>query len=414
MIRFFPFPRSGPLLVTGLTTLGYFLLATSGAADWPHYRGPGYDGSVRAKGALIVPGGAPEVLWKASVGKGTSAVTVSGGRAYTMGNVGGKDSVFCLDANTGRPIWRHQSPVALDPNMFEGGPRATPTVSGELVFCVSHQGDLSALDAGSGKRLWVRHYQQDFGGRRPQWGYAGSPTVEGNLVLVDAGGAGASTVALDKNSGRVVWKSGSDEAGYASVVVATLAGRRTAIVLKAGALVGLDVKSGNEWWRWPWKTEYDVNAATPVVLGDRILISSGYNAGATLLEVTPRGVSERWRNKNLRAHINSPVIAQGYVFGIDGNTGGGNLVCLDLSNGAKRWQEKTVKGGSLIVVNGKFIVLTEKGELVVADASPAGFYPQLRARVLDPRCWVQPSFAAGRLFVKNNEGQIACLDLGAK
>lgn len=414
MTRFRLATRSTPLLAIAVAMLGYFLLPGPAAAEWPHYRGPNYNGSTREKGALVVPQGAPRVLWKTPVGKGTAAITVSSGRAYAMGNAGGKDSVFCLDAMTGRQIWRHQYSLELDANMFEGGPRATPTIDGGLLFTVSHQGDLFALSAKSGQPLWVKHYQQDFDGRRPQWGYAGSPTVEGNLVLLDVGGDRASTVALDKTSGRVVWKSGSDEAGYASVVVATVAGKRTAIVLKAGALVGLDVESGEELWRSDWKTSYDVNAATPVVAGDQILISSGYNAGATLLEITPRGVTERWRNKNLRAHVNSPVVFQGQVFGIDGNTGGGNLVCLDLASGARRWQDKTLKGGSLILVNGKLIVLTEKGELAVGDASLRGFTPQLRARVLEHRCWVQPAFVAGRLFVKNNEGQIACLDFGAK
>ena len=172
------------------------------------------------------------------------------------------------------------------------------------------------------------------------------------------------------------------------------------VILKADALVGCDAKDGRELWRTSWKTDYDVNAATPLLVGgDRILVSSGYNAGCALYEVAGGKVNQLWRNKNLRTHINSPVALGGFVYGMDGNANGGNLVCLDLANGGERkWQEKSVKGGSLVAANGKLIVLSEKGELVICDTTPEGFHAISRAPVLDKRCWVQPTLDAGRLF----------------
>ena len=294
--------------------------------------------------------------------------------------------------------------------MFEGGPAATPTVDGNRVYSVSHQGDLFCLDAATGKAVWSKHYQKDFGGQRPRWGFAGSPTVEGNLVLVDVGGKGASTVALDKATGATVWKSGDDEAGYASPVVATIAGKRTVVVFKAAHFVGLDLKDGKELWRGQWKTSYNVNAATPLVVGDRIFVSSGYGSGCALFEVAASGVSELWRNKNIKSQINSPVEFQGSVFGVNGQTDShAPLTCIALQNGAEKWQEKSVSGGALVLADGKLICLTEKGELVIGAASADGFKPLSRTQVLGGRNWVQPTYANGRIFCRNNDGDLVAL-----
>ena len=409
------FARRNPLTIAAIAVLGYCVLSNQSRADWLHYRGPSMNGLSPEKGwsAQFPPGG-PKQLWKVDLGTGTASVTVAGDHVFCMGNQGGSDVIQCLDAKTGRTVWRHPFPLELDPNMFEGGPRSTPTIDGARVFTVSHQGDLSCLDAATGKKIWYKHYQKDLDGRRPQWGYAGSPTIDGNLVFLDVGGAGASTVALDKATGNLVWKSGADEAGYASPVVATIGGKKTVVILKASHLVGLDAAGGKELWRSEWKTEYNVNAATPIVTGDRILITSGYNHGAALIGISGGKARELWKNKSLREHFNSPVVVGDAIYGVDGNAGGGNLVCLDLASGATKWAEKSTKGGSLISADGKLIVLTEKGELVIADATPAGFHAISRAPVMSGRCWVQPVLSGGRLFLKNNAGTLVCCDLGGQ
>ncbi len=395
--------------------LAFVIGANVAHADWPSYRGPlGNGASTEKNWNAQFPADGPKVLWRADFGTGISAVTISGGRAYSMGNVDGADVIYCLDASTGREQWRHKFPLKLDDNMFEGGPRSTPTVDGDRVYTVSHEGDLWCLNATTGKPIWYHHYQKDFNGRRPSWGYAGSPLVTGKMVVCDVGAENGSTVALDKETGATIWKAGADKAGYASPVEATVDGKSVIVVLKADSLVGCDVKDGHELWRGKWKTDYDVNAATPLVVSNnRILVSSGYNAGCILYEITGSEAKELWRNKNLRAHINSPVALQGFVYGIDGNANGGELVCLDLANGQRKWQDKSVKGGSLISANGKLIILTEKGELITGDASPEGFHPISRAQIFDKRCWVQPTLASGKLYVKDNFGEARCLSLGA-
>jgi outer membrane protein assembly factor BamB len=381
------------------------------AADWPQYRGPSQNGVAAESLPPTISKAEPRELWKAALGIGTSGIAVANGRAYSMGNERDKDVVRCLEARTGREVWKHSYPLALDKRMFEGGPAATPTVDGNFVYTVSHQGDLWCLDAATGRKIWYKHYQKDFGGNRPQWGFAGSPLVEGNLLICDVGARRGSTIALDKTNGTLVWKSGNDGAGYATPVAATIAGRRTIVMFKANALVGLDAKDGRELWRSPWKTSYDVNAATPLVIRDTIFISSGYNSGCALVALEGGKAREVWRNKNLKAHINSPVAVNDHVYGVDDQVGGGRLVCLDLANGKLAWHERGVSGGALIAADAKLIVVSEKGELVIAEANPVDFKPLARAQVLGGRCWVQPTLANGLLYVKNNAGDLVCLEL---
>jgi outer membrane protein assembly factor BamB len=342
-------------------------------------------------------------------------VTVSGDRAYTMGNVKNHDHVFCFDAKTGAEIWKHEYPLEVDKRMFEGGTAATPTIDGERVYTVSHQGDLWCLNAATGRKVWYKHYQKELGGKRPQWGFAGSPTVEGNLLILDVGGKDASTVALDKTTGAVVWKSGDDPAGYATPVVANLGGKRTIVMFKGAALIGLEVKDGRELWRVPWKTNYEVNAATPIVVGDKIFISSGYGYGCALIEVGAGGKAvEKWRNKNLKAHINSPVFSKGFIYGIDDQASNrAPLVCLDFTTGQVKWSQRGI-GGALVAADGKLVVLSESGELIIAEETPTAFRTFARAQVLPKRCWVQPTVSGGRAFCRNNDGQLVCVDLSGK
>jgi outer membrane protein assembly factor BamB len=386
------------------------MLGPAALADWTFYRGPSQNGTSAEKLGTLPMGGLRQ-LWKVSVGTGASSITVSGDRVFTVGNVQNKDNVWCFDAKTGRVLWNHQYPLDVDKRSFEGGTAATPTVDGTRVYTVSHQGDLFCLDAATGKPLWYKHYQHDLGGHRPYYGYAASPLVDGNMLICEVGGKDASTVALDKATGNVMWKSGDDELGYASPIAADILGQRTLVLFKSTNVVGLEAQTGRELWRQAWKTEYDINAATPLVDGNRIFVTSGYGAGCALFEVTASGVSEHWRNKNLRSHVNSPVLWQGAIYGID-NTASPKapLVCLDLETGALKWSEK-LGGGAFVMVDGKLVVLTEPGELVIGAASAAGFKAVLHQHVLPSRCWVQPTVANGRIFCRNNTGEMVALAL---
>ncbi|HEY5706210.1 MAG TPA: PQQ-binding-like beta-propeller repeat protein [Terrimicrobiaceae bacterium] len=401
--------KSTPSLVWLAVSAFCFLHSFATAVEWPQWRGVNRDGISTEK---ISPASwgkdGPKKFWKKEVGIGASSVAVREGRLYTMGNNGDIDVVFCLDATTGAEIWRHTYPQPLGPRQFEGGPAGTPTIDGDKVYTLSHEGDLFCLSAASGKVLWSKNLQRDFGGNRQRWGYAGSPLVDGGLVIVDSGGESASTVALDKTTGTLKWKSGNDSAGYSSPIGFDLAGTRCIAVFKGDALVGLNAANGQELWRYPWKTSYDVNAPTPIVFGDKILITSGYGTGCALLQVRPGKAIEIWRNKNMRSQLASPVLVQGYIYGIDGNVGGGELRCLDLEDGKIKWKQN-IGGGTLIAAGGHLLALSERGELIVVEASPTSYREVARTQVLGGHCWVTPAVANGKIYCKNNQGTLVCL-----
>jgi outer membrane protein assembly factor BamB len=401
--------KSTPSLVLFVVAASCFFLPFAHAVDWPQWRGINRDGisSEEISPASWGKDG-PKQLWRKEVGTGVSSVVVRGGHLYTMGNKGGTDVVFCLDASTGAEIWRHTYSQGVEARQFEGGPAGTPTVDGDRVYTLSHEGDLFCLSAASGKVLWSKNLQKDFGGIRQKWGYSGSPLVDGDLVILDAGGPGASTVALDKITGAVKWKAGNDGAGYSSPVAFDLGGVRSIVIFKADALVGLNSANGQELWRYPWQTKYDVNAPTPIVSDNKIFITSGYDTGCALLQVRPGKVTEIWRNKNLRSQLASPVLVQGYIYGIDGNVGKGELRCLELANGAIKWKQK-IGGGTLIAAGGYLLVLSERGELIVVEASPTNYREVARAQVLGGHCWVTPAVANGKIYCKNNQGSLVCL-----
>lgn len=390
------------------------LIAAAGmparAGDWLHYRGPHRDGIALEKWTPPSRGAALREAWRANVGVGTSSVTVSGNRLYTCGHSAGQEIVQCLDAVSGKQLWRFAHPVALDPNLFEGGSRSTPTVTKEGVYVLSHEGHLHCLDPQSGAVLWQKHLVRDFGGRKPEWGYSGAPLVDGERLILDAGGSSGSTLALNRLTGILIWKSGSEAAGYASPVILPLEPEPALVLFKAEGLVGCNPETGKPLWSFPWETSYQINAATPLLVGkDRIFISSGYNTGAALVSIASGKATQIWRNKNLRAHINSPVLWGDALFGIDGNTGGGNLVCLNPNTGEKRWEEKSVKGGALIAASGLLLIVSEKGDLVVAEASADSFRQIHRQAVLKNRTWAQPVLAHGRLYLRDNVGTLVCL-----
>lgn len=383
-------------------------------ADWPHYRGAHMDGSTREE-IPAWPAGGPKELWRVQLGTGCASVTVVGGRVFGAGYRDGREALQCLDANSGKLLWSHAWPAKLGDYLFGGGPRATPTVDGGRVYMLGADGHLACVDAATGKPVWEKEIVAEFGAKRMDWGFAGSPTVEGGLLLVDAGGKGSSTLALNKKSGAVVWKAGDDEAGYGSPRVAVVDGRKTVVVLKAEALVGHDLETGVVLWRHPWETSWKANAVTPVLADDLIVISSAYNHGAAAVRVKGGKPGQVWFTKMLKAHFNTPVVRDGSLFAIDGEVAKRSaLVCLDVKTGDERWRAKEVKNGSVILAGDKLVLLTETGDLVLAEASAAAYKELGRATVLKDQCWVQPVLVDGVVYCKNNKGELVALKLAGK
>jgi len=378
------------------------------AADWPQWRGPNRNGiSAETGWSSQWPAGGPKQLWKLNVGIGCSSVAASKGRVYTMGNQADTDTVWCLDANSGATLWKHSYACKLDPNMFEGGSGATPTVDGDRVYTLSRSGHLLCLHADTGKVIWLKHLQNDLGGNMPTWGYAGSPLVLDNLVIADVGAPGAATVAFDNMTGNVVWKNGDEGAGYGSLFAFKHQGRVCLASFDAFGLVVRDSKDGKLLARQKWKTNFDINVVTPIVDGDKIFVSSGYGKGAALFQLTDSELKYVWQTQKMRNHFNSCILWQNHLYGFDEN----KLTCLDFADGTVKWTQENLGKGSLMLADGKLIIQSEQGDLVIAEASSSAFKEIARAKVLSGRCWVVPVLANGRIYCKNNAGDLVCVDV---
>lgn len=380
------------------------------ASDWPHWRGPALSGISSETGwSTVWPQEGPRQLWKTGVGIGFSSMAVADGRVFTMGNTNNEDTVFCFDAEKGAVLWKHTYPCGLRPQYNEGGPGATPTVDGSRVFTLSKEGHLFCFDAATGRVVWQRHVVQKDGVTMPRWGFAGSPLVHGDRLLLNVGSAG---MAVRKDTGAVVWLSGTAAAGYATPVPLKLEGQDVVLIFAAKALVCAAVQDGRELWRYPWTTKWDLNIADPIVQGDRAFISS-FDQGGAVLKFDVRGAAEVWRNQNLANHFNSCVLLDGFLYGVHGNTDRppGEFHCVDFATGELKWTDRASGFGSVLSADGKLIVLSDKGELMVAPARPTGFQPVARAQVLGGKCWTTPVLANGRLFCRNVQGVLVALDL---
>jgi outer membrane protein assembly factor BamB len=372
------------------------------AEDWPQWRGPQRSGISAERGwSHRWPASGPRRLWGVQVGQGFSGVAVVGGRLYTAGNVNGQDVVYCLNADTGQVIWRYAYPC--DPGDY-GGPRATPTADGASVYTLSRDGRAFCLNALNGRPVWQKDLRREMNAQTPNWGFAGSPLIEGNLVLFNVGTAG---IALDKRTGRTEWASGPKTAGYASPVPFTLGAQRGVAFFVAWGIVAVNPASGRPLWQHNWNTNFDVNAADPIVSGDSVFISSNYNRGGALLKVSGKRASVVWENRNMRNHFNTCVLLNGFLYGNDENT----LKCIEWSTGRERWRLRGIDKGGLIASDGRLIVLTGRGELVIAQATPERYVELARARVLDGTTWTPPVLANGRIYCRSHEGMLVCLDV---
>jgi outer membrane protein assembly factor BamB len=386
--------------------------AATAPPDWPRYRGPKGDGVSKETGLLKAwPASGPRVLWRAKLGTGYSGMAVVGSRLFTMFGSGGNEYAAAFDATSGKELWRTRTDRDR-PDGQGGGPRATPTVDGNLVYVLGAEGALAALDAASGKARWSVDLVAQHGARVPDWGVSTSPVVEGNLLLVNAGGSnGRSLLGLDKATGKLVWASESDVPGYSTPLVLDLAGTRQAIFFAGSSLISVAPQTGKKYWSVPWQTSYDVNAAMPVfVPPDKIFISSSYDTGGQLLRVVAKGggpaAETVWRNRVMKNHFNTSVYVAGHLYGFDDAT----LKCIEPQSAAECWKQRGFGKGSLLVADGHLWVLSDDGELALVEVAPGGYREKARARVLQGKTWTMPTLAGKRLYVRS-ESELVALDV---
>lgn len=377
-----------------------------GGFDWPQWRGPQRDGVSRESGLVKQwSENGPTEIWRRPIGTGYSGVVVSDGGLFTLDQKQ-EEALVALNAETGKDKWR----LPLSRGFFNGqgdGPRGTPAVVGNLIFAVGGGGVLAAADRTSGVLMWKHHLGQDLGGTGPHWGFSTSPLVEGEVVFVESGGGEGSLAGFRKNDGYLLWRSQDDPVGYSSPLSVPWEGTRQILFFTARHLLSVN-RDGRLLWKLPWTTSYDVNAATPVwIPPNRIFISSNYDVGGAVYEMRSSGPPRLvWENRQMRNHFNSSIYLNGYLYGFDNAT----LKCVDAADGSMKWGARGLGKGSLIAADGLLIILGERGQLVLAEATPQAYRELSRAQVLGGKCWTSPTLAHGKLYLRN-QTEIMCIDM---
>jgi outer membrane protein assembly factor BamB len=374
------------------------------AADWPRWLGPNADGiSTEKDWDPMMVNDQAKPLWTAEVGKGFSAITVADGKAVTMGNIKNTDVVFCFDAQTGKELWRYEYPELLGAKYYDGGTHCTPTIEDGKVYILSKFGKAFCLSLADGKVIW----QKELKFKTPEWGFASSGVILNDKIIYNVSDKG---IALNKATGDQIWAGENKASGYSTAVIESKDNQNLAYIFDGENLRCLNADTGTVLWSYPWKTQYGVNAADPIVIGQEIFVTGGYNHGCSLIKVEAGQPVSVWENKNMRSQMSGPVVIDGYIYGIDDN----QLVCLDWKTGEKKWQEKSVGKGSLMASDGKLIIIGEKGKLFIAKATPEKFDLIASMQAIDDYCWTMPTLANGKIYIRNAKGNMVCIDVSPK
>ena len=376
------------------------------AADWPQWRGPERDGISQESGLLQKwPEGGPPLAWKATgLGEGFASVAVAGGRVLTQGQAGGGQAVIAFDEATGRQLWKTPNGDAYI-DRRGGGPRGTPTIDDDTAYVLGSNGSLIALDPATGKKVWATNVLSRFNARNINWGLSESPLIDGRQLIVNAGGGGASVVAIDKNNGNIIWKSLDDEAGYSSAMLTEAGGVRQYILLTGEAAVGIRADNGQELWRYSRVSNRTANVATPVVRGDRVFVSSDYGTGGGLLQLSANGdgvnADEVYFNRDMRNHYNTPVLIGDHLYGYSSRI----LTCMNFATGEVAWQDRSVGKGQVIAADGLLYLLSEDGVAGLAEATPDGYRERSRFSIPSGEypTWTLPVVANGRLYLREQD-----------
>lgn len=417
--RHFPHHQLSACLFFSVATL-----ANAASADWPQFRGPDRNDCSPDTGLLQDwPAGGPPLAWKATgLGAGYSGVSVAGDRIFSAGDKGDSTFVTAWSRNDGKPLWSARlgkSDAPGDPK-FEG-PRSTPTVSGDLVFALGQWGDLVCLEAATGKEVWRKSLVQDFGGGYPAWGYAESPLVDGDKVVVTPGGSKGAVVALNQKTGALIWQSKefTDAAHYSSLIIEELGGVKQYIQLTADSVAGIAADDGKLLWRARRKGNVAV-ISSPVYKDGYVFVSSFYGTGCNLFKVSAEGgkfsAEQVYANKTMSNHHGGVVNVGDYLYGYSDGKG---WTCLDLKTGEAKWEEKEkLAKGSLLYADGRLYLRQEgsKGTVALIEASPDGYKEHGRFDQPDrssKNSWPHPVVIGGKLYLRDQD-TLLCYDVKAK
>lgn len=383
------------------------------AEDWPQWRGSQRDGTSRETGLLRQwPNGGPPLLWQVqSAGTGHSSVAISAGRLFTMGAFEETEAVIALDATSGEPLWR----TAIGTRFLDekgDGPRSTPTVVENRVYTLGANGQLCCLDTEDGRVMWKRNVLRDFEAPNISHGLCESPLVTADLVLVNAGGRGASILAFNRFDGSLAWKSLSDPASYSSAIHAQPAGIPQVIFFTGLRVVGLESRTGRLLWDYSRATNnLKINVATPIVSGDRVFVSSDYGQGCGLIQLKAEEgkieAREVYFNRKMKNHHASSVLVDGYLYGYSSAI----LTAMRFDDGEVGWKHRSVGKGTLLYADGHLYCLSEKGVVGLVEVSPQEYREKSRFQISTSYfTWSSPALAQGRLYLRDQE-RIYCYDI---
>ncbi len=376
------------------------------SAPWPVFYGAKQDGVYR-QGPIVLdwPAKGLTEVWRKPVGGGYASMIVAQGRIFTIEQRRDQEVATAYDLKTGRELWANSWQAFFQESMGGDGPRATPTWADGRVYVLGAEGELRSLDALTGKMQWRTNILSDSGAANIQWGMAASPLIVDNMVIVMPG---KGVAAYDTRTGKRLWSALEDKAAYTAPMLATLNGQRQILAVTGERAVGLTLDGSKVLWSHPWKTDYEINSALPLIVdGSHLILTAGYGHGSALLEITADGAKELWQSKAMKCKFNNAVLHKGVVYGLDE----GILAAMDAQTGQRKWKGGRYGFGQLLLAGEHLVVLSESGEVVLVKASPSGHEEVTRFEAIEGKTWNVPAMADGLLLVRNG-AEMACYRIG--
>jgi outer membrane protein assembly factor BamB len=388
----------------------------AGGVYWTDFRGPHRDGRYDQThvGSEWPAKGLP-LVWRQPIGGGYASFVIANGRAFTIEQRRRQEVTTAYDMATGRELWAHSWDGEFQESMGGDGPRATPTFHEGRLYSLGASGELRCLDAATGSRIWSRNILTENHADNLTWGMSNAPLIVDDKVIVLPGGpSGQSVVAYNKLTGEPIWKALDDKQAYTSPMLVTLSGKRQILVVSASRAMGLEVDNGSLLWEYPWKTDYDINCAQPILFGpNKVFLSAGYGHGSAAIEIVPADgkfqVKELWANNRMKNKFSSSVLFEGNVYGFDEAI----LACINPETGELKWKGGRYGYGQLLLAGGNLIVTSEGGEVILVKATPERHQEVARFQAIEGKTWNHPAISDGLLLVRNAT-EMACFRLPSK
>jgi outer membrane protein assembly factor BamB len=389
--------------------IGYIPPLEKGKFDWSCWRGSNKDGKSNVTEIIKDWSGGLSKLWEVNYlcqGESNvswSSVAVSGNRLVVPGRSNDSDLVFCLNSQNGELIW-FGSYKAKTSSSHGPGSRATPYIDDDRVYTFGRNGDLVCWSLADGKLLWQKNVK-DEGGKEPTWGHSSSPLVYQDKVFVQGGG-NALVIAYDKMTGQLLWKSMQGQAGYAAITSIEIEDSTKLLVFHGTGLACLEPDDGTELWKAEWKTDYNVNATTPVVSDLIVFITSGYKTGCEAIKVNQNGFEMLWKNKTIASQHSDPIILDGYIYGYSGQSdqNRGSFKCVELETGKEMWSTDKIGWGTTLYADGHLICMDIEGNLFLVKPNPQEFrlVTKLESALgkVEHPAWTIPVIANDKLYLR--------------